>query len=327
MSDASRPGAGLLRIDDDREYAWLLERDGTLLEILATSIVPPPEPGEGRLRRVSLGVLDLGFRVALALFLLVLAIGMIVAFSVGPAAVFLLLRPLAPAWVWWMLVSAAQAVILFLMLTWALEWVAQDPLPSEEVGDQGPWRRMESLNMLHESSRAFAFGAAFMLSGWCVAVAMVLLGDWAFAGPTGGFGPWLLHFGHLAIDTILLGMLGTVLDPPGGIEPVNGPGRALSVALRLAVAAGATSLAVHVFSGEFRPRELFRGTVRNLADHVENTDLSKGEDLRIHRIAVVRPLPKDEVLTVTKDDFFRVIAEGEPSDETPFSDPAPDPRS
>ncbi len=59
----------------------------------------------------------------------------------------------------------------------------------------------------------------------------------------------------------------------------------------------------------FRPREIFTGTARDLADYLENVDISTPDSLTIHRVGVVHPLDESRVISCSKGAFFQRVRE------------------
>ncbi len=57
----------------------------------------------------------------------------------------------------------------------------------------------------------------------------------------------------------------------------------------------------------FRNREIFTGTARDLAEHLENVDISTPDALTTHRVAVVHPLDESQVITCRKGEFAQAI--------------------
>ncbi len=72
-------------------------------------------------------------------------------------------------------------------------------------------------------------------------------------------------------------------------------------------AAGFITLMILIMVPAFRPREIFTGTARDLADYLENVDISTPDGLTIHRVAVVHPLDPEQVFTCTKRELFLAI--------------------
>lgn len=122
--------------------------------------------------------------------------------------------------------------------------------------------------------------------------------------------PWLLFLGHLVVDTILLGMVSVAVPQPSDVEAVGWPGQTATVLIRLSVAAGALTALGSIALPAFRPRELFNGTVRQLADRLWTTDISDDYELSIHRVAVVKPLDEREVLTFSKRELLERLGSG-----------------
>jgi hypothetical protein len=241
--------------------------------------------------------------------------------AIGPVAIFLLVRGILPAWLWWPVLSIAGLGVVLALAGAVRTWLGPDAAsdPTHSVGTE--WDPDESLNLSHASSRGFTVAIYLTLLCWVLACATVLLDGVWFTGPTDEMIPWLLYLSHLAVDTILLGMVSVVVPEPSGIEAVGWLGQAATVLLRLTVAAGALSVLGSIAISAFRPRELFNGTVRQLADHVWNTDVSDDDALTIHRVAVVRPLPESEVLTFSKGELYQRLGLG----NAPSSDPSADP--
>lgn len=300
-------------LQDDREYAWLLVRSDTLTaELLKVWNSVPIRAG-------SAVAAALGYpaRFLMAAATVLITVPLMLAILIGaaqiPVAVFAWVHPLLPGTVWlvllWTLGVVLGGHLAYSVGLW-LHRASQTEQPVAPAADteQGAWNRWQSVHVGHDSARSGLFAGLSLVLGIILQCTAVVLGAEHFAGAVDQAWAWPVLFGEQLFSTMLLGIPGSFLPAFASIEAASATGRLLTVGVDVFYAAGVITLSVMTLSSAFKVRELFNGTVRDLADHLENFDLSGGSRLIIHRVAVLRPLDENEVVTVSKDDFFGLIA-------------------
>lgn len=308
---------------DDREYAWLLVRSGTVVDSLARiwRFVP--------IRQGSMAAAAVGFPLRLLLVVALFASSVsltfliLVALAQVPVAIFVYARPLLSD-EFWLVVLCGCAAILALYLAFVTGvWLqaaargqsesanpigalSADVLARPVAAERG-WNRWDTLHVGHESARAGLFAGISILLGLTLQCLAAVAGAAHFAGPVDVGWRWPLTFGEQLVTTALLGIPEGNVPILGGIEPVTMMGRLLFVGIETFFAAGVIGLGALMFTSLFKVRELFNGTTRDLADYLENFDLSRKGAMMIHRVAVVRPLDEDQCVSLTKERLFEIV--------------------
>lgn len=311
-------------ITDEREYAWLLERTGTLASSMAEvwqSIPIAPGSWWGALLGYPSRFLLLGVTVLLTGSLV---LGMVVAVGMTPVALFTLVEGWLPDWLWFTLLGVAGVASAGYLLL-AVTAYMQLAVRGEEAATELPaflaegivarpvetgqgWKSEDAVHISHDRSRRRLFASCLLILGLNLQFATVVLGPGWFTGPVDGTWAWVLFFGRSLFDVALLGIPSVVIPPWSALEPSGWPGQLLVVAVDLCFAAGLLTLMVDSFSSQLKPRELFHGTTRDLADFLGDADISEGAALTIHRVAVLRPLDRERVVTLTKAEFLRQVS-------------------
>lgn len=311
-------------LHDDREYAWLLVRSGTVTDELVKIWQYIPIRSGSFLGAV------VGYPLRLLLVVSLFALSgastlvALAALAQAPVALFALVRPALPDTLW-LVLAGGLGIALALHLALAtgvwLHTVARgkdlgdgvvgalrDHLIAAPVDPDGGWSRWTSLHVGHESARSGLFAGASIALGCVLQCLAVLAGPEHFTGPADVAWRWPLTFGEQLVSTMLLGIPEGILPTFGGIEPTTVLGRLLLVGVDVCYAAGVIAFGVMAMASLFKVRELFNGTTRDLADYLENFDLSRSGTLVIHRVAVVHPLDEGQVVSVTKEELFRRVA-------------------
>lgn len=314
-------------VADPREYAWLLERSdtftGSLVEVW-NSVPVAPGSWVGRLVGYPLRFVLLAVTVSVVA---ALALAMVVVAGVTPVTLFTLVEPVLPPAVWLVLLAAAGAIVagyLMMALTVHLQRAARgdealadmSPFLTEGVvagpaADGSGWNPDDSLHVSHERARRRLFATLILMIGIVLQFTAVVLGEAWFEGPADSTIGWAFFFGRSLFDTALLGIPAALVPPWSALEPAGRPGQLLMVGVDLCFAAGLLALLAASLASTLTLRELFNGSTRDLADYLEDSDVSDGDALTIHRVAVVRPLDPDGVVSLTKAEFFQRVG-GEP---------------
>ena len=313
-------------IQDDREYAWLLVRSGTVTDSLINiwNFIP--------IRKGSIVAAIVGYplRLALvaALFMLSasLTLLILVALAQLPVAAFSLVHPLLPD-VLWLFIIGSVGVSLAVYLAAATGIWLQSAARGREAGSvrigalssdvlakpvssTTGWNRWDSLHVSHESARSGLFAGLSVALGFIMQCLTVIAGPAHFEGHVEAAWRWPVAFGEQLMTTILLGIPEGIVPTFGGIEPVTTLGRLLLVGVDVFYAAGLIGLGVLMFASLFKVRELFNGSTRDLADYLENFDLSRNGALMIHRVATVRPLDERQCISMTREELFQRVRTG-----------------
>lgn len=257
-----------------------------------------------------------------------LAIGlgvMIIAFQL-PVALFAFVHRLLPDLVWQVILGLVGVSVLGYLILAVAAWLAsaardggQPPAATPAllegvvpapVDTTAGWDRWRSLHVGHDSTRGTLFASGFLVLGIVWQCEAVLAGGDAFIGPVETAWRWPLMFAEQLFQTMLLGIPIGLMPELAGIAPSGTTGRLLLTGVNIFYASGAIALMVQLFVPAFKPRELFKGTTRELADHLENADISSGTALTIHRVGVVRPLDEAETVSLSKAEFFTSLRGG-----------------
>lgn len=329
MTMSGDPAAATtIRLADDREYAWLLVRSDALAREFGRlwRFVP--------IRRTSAIARMIGYPIRLVVFLVttLLSVALVLLIVLPllqlPVAAFAYLHGLVPDWVWYAGLGTGLLVVAGTLATAVGAW-----LPAEATGSapaRGPadgataqvvasptddgrgWNRWRSVHVSHEASRGALFAGLAVVAGILLQCLVVVLGPLEFAGRIATAWQWPLLFSERLLNTLLLGIPAGIVPVFADIRPSSVAGQLLLAAVDVCYASGAIAMGLQVLIPAFRQRELFRGTTRDLADYLENFDISGGNRMMIHRVGVVRPLDENEVISVSKTDFFeRVMAAAE----------------
>ncbi len=312
-----------LDIADPREYAWLLERTGTYTDhIVDVWRAVPIAPGSwvGRLLGYPVRLLLLAFTVGLTA---TLVLGMVVAAGATPVTLFTLVEPLFAPAVWLTLLAVAGAVVvgyMLLALTVHLQIAARgdevvtemsdfltEGIVARTVDESAGWRPDDSIHVSHERARRRMFASLLLILAILLQCSAVSLGEMWFTGPVDSTWSWALFFARSLFDTALLGIPAALVPPWSALEPIGRAGQLLVVGVDLCMAAGLLTLVAASLASTLKIRELFNGTTRDLADYLHDNDVSEMGSLTIHRVAVVRPLDRARVLSLTKGEFFRMV--------------------
>ena len=315
-----------LQIADPREYAWLLERTGTLTDgLVDVWRAVPIAPGSwaGRLLGYPVRLLLLGATVALTA---TLALAMVVVAGATPVTLFALVEPMLPRAVWLTLFTASGAVMIgymLLALTVHLQIAARgtevvagmsdfmtEGIVARPVDDAAGWSADDSIHVSHERARHRLFASGLLVLAIALQCTAVSLGDTWFTGSVDSAWSWALFFARSLFDTALLGIPGPLLPPWSALEPAGRAGQLLVVGVDLCMAGGLLTLVATNMASSLKVRELFNGTTRDLADYLTDGDVSAQGTMTIHRVAVVRPLDKASVLSMTKEEFFESVGGG-----------------
>jgi hypothetical protein len=313
-------------IQDDREYAWLLVRSGTVTDSLIKiwNFIP--------IRKRSIVAAAFGYPLRLALVITLFALSAsltlltLVALAQLPVAAFALARPLLPD-ILWLVVIGSVGVSLTIYFAVATGIWLQAAARGQEAGSErisalstgvlarpvsptGGWNRWDSLHVSHESARSGLFAGLSVGLGFVMQCLTVIAGPAHFEGSVEAAWRWPVAFGEQLMATALLGIPAGIVPTFGGIEPVTALGRLLLVGVDIFFAAGVIGLGVIMFSSLFKVRELFNGSTRDLVDYLENFDLSSKGKLMIHRVAVVRPLDERQCVSMTREELFRQVRSG-----------------
>lgn len=312
-----------IRLNDEREYAWLLVRSDTVVgELIKCWQVVPIRAGS----RLSAAV---GYPIRLLLVVLgaLLFIGVTLVLVAGlfelPVLAFAYVHRFLPPLLWQVVLWALGAVLLVGLAVSLGAWlgtaaranaatppissdIARHVLPSA-IDPAAGWNRWRSVHVGHESSRAILFAGNFIGLGIVVQCLAVLAGADAFAGPVAAAWRWPVLFAEQLFHTMLLGITAGLVPGVAELVPASTAGQVLLALVNVFHASGIVTMMMLVMASSFKPRELFRGTTRDLADHLENRDVSSGANLMIHRVGVVRPLDPSETLSLRKDEFMAAI--------------------
>jgi hypothetical protein len=314
-----------LDLSDEREYAWLLVRSDTLTDdfIELWQMVP--------VRAGSILSAVIGYPLRFAILfgtLLVAGAVMLAIFIVAtqlPVTIFVYVHPLLPEWAWLGLlgltVLCLGGYLVYAMGLW-LQAAAQEDAPSLGLSPGLPagaktppvepapgWNRWQTLHVGHESSRNGLFAGSSIAIGIGLQCGAVVLGPRYFGGPVDTGWQWSLLFAEQLFNTMLLGIPSGLVPTLATIEPVAPMGKLLMTGIDIFYVAGVITMGMLVLSSAFKIRELFSGTTRDLADHLENFDISGSQHLMIHRVAVLRPLDETEVISLTKSAFLEWVEE------------------
>lgn len=323
-----------ITLSDDREYAWLLVRSDTLVgELAKLWRLIPVRPGSWLWAAIVFPI-RLLFIVAGVLFIAVVTLGLFsVAFEL-PVLAFAYVHRFLPTLLWqvglWtvgvvILGFVAMAVGVWLSVTTRKDGAASPLAPaitehilppaSDPAAGYDRWR---SVHVGHDNSRAMLFAGNFIGLGIVVQCLAVLGGAEAFAGPVDVAWRWPVLFGEQLFHTMLLGITAELIPGLSAIVPATTEGRLLLALVSVFHASAVFTMMVLVMASSFKPRELFKGTTRDLADYLENADTSSGTKMMIHRVGVVRPLDEQETVSLTKAEFVATISkpEGDVKDGT-----------
>lgn len=312
----------MFTITDEREYAWLLVRSQSLAHELLAAWNWCPWRGTFWLTRAAATLLRLLLLLATTILSGVLAFALLVMAAQVPVTVLALLRPLLPATVWLVLWGGAATIMIgyLLLAVVAALRVSSNPETAKRHEEgaitrhvvpptDGTWRSDQSLHVRHPASRQMLFAAAYFVLGVLVQGMAVAIGPAGFTGDVATWWQWPLLFGERLFNTALLGLPSSFLTPVATIAPTGGWMTGLLVFGDILWAVGFITLMVLITVPAFRPREIFTGTARDLADYLENVDISTPDTLTIHRVAVVHPLDESQVISCTKREFFQRVRE------------------
>jgi hypothetical protein len=307
-------------IADEREYAWLLERSDTLAGAMVEVWRSVPVRAGSIISALFAYPLRLVLLTATVLLVAALMLGMILVAAVAPVTLFTLVEPWLPDGVWLAaLVLAAATMLAYLLMALVahlhiasrgpeavdeLPAFLRDDIVAKPVAAGEAWSADHTLHVSHEGSRRRLYAAVLLVLGILLQGVAVVRGEAWFAGPVDGTLAWALFFARSLFDTVLLGIPSAVVPPWSAIAPAGRAGEVLMVGVDLCFAAGLLALLVSSLSTAFKLRELFNGTTRDLADYLHDADVSGGDTVTIHRVAVVRPLDRTEVVTLSKSEFF-----------------------
>jgi hypothetical protein len=307
----------VIDLRDEREYAWLLVRSDTLTGELIKVWQSVPIRSGSRFAAALGYPARFVILVASVLLTFVLMLGILIGAAQIPVAIFATLRPILPDTAW-LIALGSMGLALAGYLAYAVGlWLQRVGLADEPAragplelaaGDDGEaWDRWQSVHVRHESARSGLFAGLSIGIGVVLQCTAVVFGPRYFEGSVETAWAWPVLFGEQLFSTMLLGIPGSVLPTYASIQPSSTPGRLLTVGVDVFYVAGVIAMAVLVLSSAFKVRELFNGTVRDLADYLENFDISSGQRLMIHRVAVLRPLDEDEVVSLSKEAFFELV--------------------
>lgn len=316
-------GPAAVDVSDEREYAWLLVRTGTATGSLIRiwRFVP--------IRQGSIVAAALGYPLRLLLVISLFSLSCatvlisLVALAQIPVLLFAYAHPMLPDQIWtWLLGSCAAGLGVFLAFVTGI-WLqhaarGHEPVPkaggsisdhivAQTVAATEAWNRWNSLHVSHESARSALFAGISIVLGVVLQCLAVTVAAEHFSGPVDTAWRWPLSFGQQLLNTALLGIPEGNIPNLGGIEPVTMLGRLLTVGVDVFYAAGLIAFAAQSLGSIFKMRELFNGTARDLADYLENFDVSRAGTLTIHRVAVVRPLDESQCISLTKEELLRQI--------------------
>jgi hypothetical protein len=243
-----------------------------------------------------------------------------------PVTIFAYLAPLLSDGVWLALLGVIVLILggylAYSVAVWLQAAATKDDHPGRipsgfTAAAQAPpvdtsrgWNRWESLHVSHGSSRAGLFASLSIAIGISLQCAAVVLGPGYFEGPIDTGWQWPLLFGEQLFNTMLLGIPTGLVPTFAAIQPQGPMSQLLMTGIDIFYVAGVIAMAVLTLPSAFKLRELFSGTVRDLADYLENFDISGGQRLMIHRVAVLRPLDETEVVSLTKEAFVKKVSEG-----------------
>lgn len=311
-----------LALSDTNEYAWLLVRSSLTQAIVETWEWVPIAPGSRIARLLGYPLRFLVLLVSLVVAV-ALSLALIIPIVQVPVTLFAAVDHFLPARWWLILLGVFGAILAGYLLVAVGVWLQQaargdEPGPlAAGLADQvvaqsteGGWNRWHSVHISHDSSRAALFGGLAVSLGVVLQCLAVVVGERSFSGPVDSTWQWPLLFGQHFFSTLFLGIPEGLLPPLSQIAPAHWTGNLLVAAINVAYASGAIALLVLTVVPAFKPRELFKGTVRDLADYLENFDITAGAKLMIHRVGVVRPLDEREVVSVSKAEFFAQLAKG-----------------
>lgn len=312
-----------LDIQDDREYAWLLVRSGTVTDSLIKiwNFIP--------IRKGSVVAAIVGYPLRLALVITLFTLSasltllILVALAQIPVAVFAMVRPLLPNMLWlaviggigiWLAVYLAVATGIWLQAaargqeasSGLVGALSNDVLAKPVSSTQG-WSRWDSLHVSHESARSGLFAGLSVCLGFILQCLAVIAGPTHFEGSVDVAWRWPVAFGEQLLTTALLGIPDGLFPTFGGITPTTALGRLLLVGVDVFYAAGVIGLGILMFTSLFKVRELFNGSTRDLADYLENFDLSRRGTMMIHRVATVRPLDQQQCVSMTREELFQQV--------------------
>ncbi len=314
-------------LTDEREYAWLLVRSDTLTgEIIKLWQWIPIRAG-------SMVSAVIGYPLRFVTLLLtglisgLIALAIVIGVAQLPVTIFAYLHPFLADWIWLSLLGALGITfggyLVYAIGVWAQAAAREDgrpegmlsaPISGVEAAPVDPskgWNRWQSLHVSHESARNGLFAGLSIAMGVAVQCAAVVLGSRYFEGPIDTGWQWPFMFGEQLVNTMLLGIPTPFLPTFAEIRPVAPWGQILMISVDLFYVAGVIAMATHLLPSMFKVRELFNGTTRDLADHLENFDISGGDKLMIHRVAVLRPLDETEVVSLSKETFFETVKDAD----------------
>lgn len=258
-----------------------------------------------------------------------LGLAVLIAVAEVPVTIVAYARPLLPpsVWLWGLLAIGGILTGLLIYTTGArlhraargadLADTPKDSVLStvvaHPVDEERGWNTWDSVHLSHGSARSALYGGWFILLGVILQGVATVVGAAWFTGPVEVGWQWPLLFGERLFNTMLLGIPASVLPTFSAIGAAGSSGEALLVAVDICYALGVISFGVATISTAVKVREIFSGTTRDLADYLDNFDLSRRQDLTIHRVAVVRPLDEENVLTLSKAAFFERVRGAPPA--------------
>ncbi len=316
-----------ITLSDDREYAWLLLRSDTVVGELARIWRMIPERPGSWLWTAAMFPLRMLLVVAGALLFATLTLALFSVLFELPVLAFAYVHRFLPTLVWQIGLWTVGAGILGFLATATGVWLsvatrkagkASPPVPAftEHIlppasDPSAGYDRWRSVHVGSDSSRTMLFACTFLGLGIVVQCLAVLAGAAAFAGPVEVAWRWPVLFGEQLFHTMLLGITSELVPSLAELVPVTRSGHLLLALVNVFHALGGITLLVLMLASTFRPRELFKGTTRDLADYLENTDTSSGTKMMIHRVGVVRPLDEREAVSLTKAEFVATISQPE----------------
>ena len=325
---------------DQREYAWLLVRSDTITgELIKVWRSIPIRPGSKASAAIGYPA-RFAALVAAVVVTLILLLAILIGAAQLPVTLFAFMHPVLPETAWLIILGLALLTLAG-YLTYAVGLSVQSAgqlhdasgvadLDGADGAAGTEWDPWASVHLRHQSARSGLFAGLSISIGIIMQCMAVVLGPRYFEGSVDRVWAWPILFGEQLFGTMLLGIPGTVLPAYASIHPSSTPGRLLTVGVDVFFVAGTIAMAMLVLTSAFKIRELFNGTVRDLADYLENFDISGGPHLMIHRVAVLRPLDAHEVLTLSKEAFVEAVrapVAGEPSSVATRDPPAGDGRS
>lgn len=316
-----------ITLSDDREYAWLLVRSDTVVgELARIWRMIPVRPGSW-LWAAAVFPIRLLLVVGGALLFAALTLATFSVVFELPVLAFAHVHRFLPTLLWQVALGTVGVIILGFLAIAVGVWLSAATRTDGEAAPLSPaitehilpsaidpavgYDRWRSVHVGHDNSRAMLFAGNFLGLGIVVQCLAVLAGAEAFAGPVEVGWRWPVLFGEQLFHTMLLGITAELSPGLSAIAAATTEGRLLLALVNVFHASGVITMMVLVMASTFKPRELFKGTTRDLADYLENSDTSSGTKMMIHRVGVVRPLDEQETVSLTKAEFVATISQPE----------------